>query len=232
MIGIVIPTYNESENLENLVNQILKLDLPVTIIIVDDNSPDRTGEIADRLAASYSQIKVIHRQAKLGLGTAYKAGFDFALKAKLDHVLTMDADFSHHPSFIPDIIKYCDSYDIVIGSRYVENGTTTNFGLHRKFISRSANFFAHWILGMTVNDCTAGFRCYKLDSLKKVPLDKIRSNGYSFLVEMLYYCQKCDLSIKEIPINFIAREQGLSKISKKEIFNALKTIFRLKWQHF
>lgn len=230
MICIVIPTYNESENLEKLVKEILKLGYPFHVVIVDDSSPDSTGEIADKLAAEIDRVRVIHRPGKLGLGTAYKAGIKLAMDESFEHVITMDADFSHHPSYLPKMIEHRHDYDIVIGSRYVDGGKTTNFGLHRKIISRSANFFAHWLLGMNANDCTAGFRCYKLSSLKKIPLDEIKSDGYSFLVEMLYYCQRARLMIREIPINFIAREQGKSKISKKEIFNALRTISRLKIQ--
>jgi len=241
-IAVIIPTYNESDNIEALAKEILALRLgpstgsgqalgdtteAIAIIIVDDNSPDGTGKIADELAELYSGINVIHRPAKLGLGTAHIAGFKEALALGADCVVTMDADFSHHPSYIPDLVAGSRDAQLVIGSRYVDGGGTVNWGLRRQILSRGANAFARLVLGIRAHDCTAGFRCYRRGMLESIELNEIFSDGYSFLIEMLYKCQRRGWEIGEVPIIFEDRRHGTSKISRREIFNALYTVLCL-----
>ena len=255
--AVIIPTYNESDNIEALAKEILALRLgpsttlrpcsgrasgetsgqtlsdtteAIAIIIVDDNSPDGTGKIADELAKLYSGIKVIHRPAKLGLGTAYISGFKEALALGADCVVTMDADFSHHPSYIPDLVARSRDAQLVIGSRYVGGGGTVNWGVRRQILSRGSNIFARLVLGLKAHDCTAGFRCYRREVLESIELDEVFSDGYSFLIEMLYKCQRRGWEIGEVPIIFEDRRHGTSKISRREIFKALYTVLRLRWR--
>lgn len=226
--AIVVPTYNEKENLPTLLNTLLQLPLDATVIVVDDNSPDGTGAIADEFATRHAQIRVIHRLGKLGLGTAYVAGFKKALAAEADRVVTMDADFSHNPHYIPSLVALCERFDVGIGSRYVAGGgIDADWGLHRKLLSAAANRFARTVLGLRAHDCTAGFRCYRADVLRSIPLDDIRSNGYSFLVEMLFLCQSYGFSVGETPILFEDRREGISKISQVEIVKGVRTVLRL-----
>lgn len=228
-IAIILPTYNERENLEPLVLDILGLGLPVRIVVVDDNSPDGTGEIADALARVHPQVLVVHRPAKMGLGRAYLAGFATAFDLDVDLVLTMDADFSHHPRYIPDLVRLVaeGTCDLAIGSRYVPGGGTRNWGVGRQVLSRGANLFARTMLGLRAHDCTAGFRCYRRELLEVAPLDRILSDGYSFLIELLYRWQQMGGRVSETPILFEDRRAGRSKISKAEIGKALLTVLRL-----
>ena len=237
-IAVIIPTYNESGNIEALAKEILALRLgsgqalgdTTKIIIVDDNSPDGTGKIADELAKLYSGIKVIHRPAKLGLGTAYIAGFKEALALGADRILTMDADFSHHPRYIPDLVVKSRDAQLVIGSRYVDGGGTVNWGLQRQILSKGANTFTRLVLGLKAHDCTGAFRCYRREVLESIELDKIFSDGYSFMIEVLYKCQQRGWEIGEVPIIFEDRRHGTSKISRREIFKALYTVLCLGWE--
>lgn len=226
-IRVIIPTYNEKENITDLATQILALDIGAGVIIVDDNSPDGTGQIADALAAADSRVKVIHRPGKLGLGTAYIAGFKLALADGADRLITMDADFSHDPAYIPALVTLANHFHITIGSRYVPQGGVRNWELHRRFLSWGANAFARTLLGLKARDCTAGFRCYHREVLENIDLDHIFSSGYSFLVEMLFKCQRKGFTVGEIPIIFANRERGQSKISRTEIYKAMYTVARL-----
>lgn len=227
--AIIVPTYNEKENIESLVTQLAALPLDSRIIIVDDGSPDGTGEIADRLAEEHAErVEVIHRSGKLGLGTAYVRGFKRALRSEADLVCTMDADFSHHPRYIPDLVrKIQDGYDLVIGSRYVKGGGTNGCSTSRKLLSWGANAFARVALGLHAHDATAGFRCYRREVLEEVGIDAIKADGYSFLIEMLYRVQRLDWRVGESPILFENRQQGVSKISQDEILKAVWTVVRL-----
>jgi len=229
--AVIIPTYNERENLSDLVAQILALSNPLEIIIVDDASPDGTGILADALAACHGRVHVLHRAGKLGLGTAYVAGFKRAFELGAERVMTMDADFSHHPRYIPDILRAAEETDIVIGSRYVPGGGTRHWGWQRVMLSWGANTFARIVLGLRAHDCTAGFRCYRRAVLESIELDRILSNGYSFLLELLYACQSQGWRIGEVPILFADRQRGASKISRQEIFKALYTVLRLRVAH-
>ncbi len=229
-LAIVIPTYNESENIVALVNGILDLGLDTSLIIVDDNSPDGTGRLADELARKHARVQVIHRPAKLGLGSAHIAGMKAALDADAPYVVTMDADFSHHPRYLPDVVDSLDEFDVVIGSRYVAGGGTTHCTVPRRALSRGANLFARSVLSLQAGDATAGFRGYRQAVLRSIPLDEIVSDGYSFLIEMLYRCERHGWRVGEVPILFENRQRGASKISKSEIVKAWQTVARLGWE--
>ena len=225
-VTIVLPTYNEAENIRRLLPELLALPNAVGVCVVDDNSPDGTGQIADEWAAREPRVNVVHRAGKLGLGTAYVAGFHHALGRGAEAVLTMDADFSHHPRYIPAILTQADRADLVIGSRYVPGGQV-NYPFHRRLLSRTANLVARTALGLHARDCTAGFRLYRDYTLKSVPLDRIFSNGYSFLVEMLTLIEARGYRAAEVPIVFNDRQFGESKISSREIVKAMYTVARL-----
>lgn len=223
----IVPTFNESENLARLLAALLALPVNLDVVVVDDNSPDGTGELADAWSKKTGRVHVIHRPAKLGLGTAYLAGFAHALSHGYERIITMDADFSHDPSYIPAMLMRCERADVVIGSRYVRDGGTKDCTLPRKMLSRTANAVAQTALGLTPRDCTAGFRCYRADVLRSLPLDSIVSNGYSFLVEIAYLIQQRGWRFEELPIVFTNRTLGNSKISRMEIVKAIMTIWRL-----
>jgi glycosyltransferase involved in cell wall biosynthesis len=227
-VSVIVPTYNEKENIASLVTQLLALPTSVRVIVVDDNSPDGTGEIADRLAVENAgRVSVIHRPGKRGLGTAYIAGFKGGLAEGADLVCSMDADFSHNPRYIPDIVeKINQGYDLVIGSRYVHEGGSTQT-LDRKVFSWGANTVTRVLLGLHAHDTTAGFRCYRRQALESLDLDSIKSSGYSFLFEMLFRVERRGCKVGEVPIIFEDRRLGASKISRNEIIKALGTLLRL-----
>jgi dolichol-phosphate mannosyltransferase len=230
-VNVIVPTYNERENIKALVTQLLALPTGVLVIVVDDNSPDGTGDIADRLAEENpGRIDVIHRAGKLGLGTAYIAGFRRALAGGADLICTMDADFSHNPRYIPDMVAKIDQgYDLVIGSRYVPGGGSSGCTFDRKLLSWGANAFARTVLGLRAHDTTAGFRCYRREVLESVQLDEIKASGYSFLIEMLHRVRRRGWQVGEVPIVFENRRLGTSKISRTEITRAMGTVLRLGW---
>ena len=225
--ALVLPTYNESENLAAMVAAIQALPIPIHIVVVDDNSPDGTGAIADGPRRNHHRFEVIHRSGKLGLGTAYAAGFQRAIAAGNDLILTMDADFSHDPQYLPAILAASTRYDLVIGSRYVTEGGFRDWPWHRQLLSWGANTIAHLLLGLHAWDCTAGFRCYRRQVLEAVDPSSIRANGYSYLIEMLYCCERLGFTVGEVPIIFADRRLGQSKISQNEIFKAGRTVLRL-----
>ncbi|MFN8487101.1 MAG: polyprenol monophosphomannose synthase [Caldilineaceae bacterium] len=226
---MIVPTYNERENLGRLVQRLRALPGNVHLLVVDDNSPDGTGEIAEALAATDPGVHVIHRAGKLGLGTAYKAGFAYGLEQGYQFLCTMDADFSHSPESLPALLdKASQGYDLVIGSRYVAGGKVVGSTSSRKLISYFANWLAHLLLGVAARDCTAGFRCYRRKVLETIDLAMIFSSGYSFLIEMAFYCQQAGFRIGEVPITFVNRTEGASKISKTEILKAFYTLLRLR----
>jgi len=231
-IFVIIPTYNEKENIASLTGKILGLPIAAEVVVVDDNSPDGTGKLLDELKSGEKRLHVIHRPGKLGLGTAHIAGLKYAIARNADLAVTMDADFSHDPAYIPALVGAADKLDLVIGSKHMSGGRMENSPFHRRLLSICANHFAKAALGLKAADCTAGFRCYKLSALKTVELDGIFSNGYSFLIEMLYRLQRLNFSVGEVPIVFVDRELGISKISKDEIFKALCTVLRLAWDRF
>ena len=228
---VIVPTYNERDNIEPLLRQLLDLPLRLHVIVVDDNSPDGTGDLAEMLASkSGGRVQVIHREGKLGLGTAYIAGFRQALSDGAEYILTMDADFSHNPRYIPVMLeKARQGFDLIIGSRYVPGGGTRNCALPRILLSWGANGFARLMLGLRAHDTTAGFRCYRSRVIESIGLDEIRSSGYSFLIEMLYRAQRRGWRVGEVPIIFDNRRLGQSKISREEIIRAQQTVLRLAW---
>ena len=228
-VTVIVPTYNERENIESLVTQLLALPTGVKVIVVDDNSPDDTGAIADRLVAeSDGRVGVIHRAGKLGLGTAYIAGFKQALSDGAGLICTLDADFSHNPRYIPGLVnKVGQGYDLVIGSRYVRGGGSSGCTFTRILLSWGANAFARTMLGLRAHDTTAGFRCYRREVLAGMDLDGIKASGYSFLIEMLYGVQRRGWKVGEVPIIFENRRLGASKVSRDEIIKAMGTVLRL-----
>jgi len=223
---IVLPTYNEAVNIMLLVPELLKLPATVDLCVVDDNSPDNTGHLADEWAAKTSRVHVIHRAGKMGLGTAYIAGFRYALEQDYEAALTMDADFSHHPRYVPAMLQAIAHNDLVIGSRYVPGGDVL-YPFYRRWLSKTSNFVARLALGLKARDCTAGFRLYRTSTLRQIPLDQIFSNGYSFLVEMLTLVQATGARVAEVPIVFEDRQYGVTKISTQEIFKGMYTVARL-----
>ncbi len=226
---VIVPTYNERENLERLVHQVRMQPGNIHVLIVDDNSPDGTGAIADQLAAIDRGVSVIHRHGKQGLGTAYKAGFRLGVERGYHYLCTMDADFSHDPVALPLLInKAALGDDLVVGSRYVAGGGMEGRGLALKVLSHGANLLAHLFLGIAIRDCTAGFRCYRRCVLETLDLDMIFSSGYSFLIEMAYHCQRAGFRCGEVPITYVNRTEGDSKISKSEIYKAFYTLLRLR----
>lgn len=229
---VIVPTYNEVDNLEDLLTALLDLPLDLGVIVVDDNSPDGTGELAERWHDKEpDRVQVIHRPAKLGLGTAYLAGFHRAMKEfDAARVFTMDADFSHHPRYIPGMVDLGKSKDIVIGSRYVPGGGSRNCSRGRILLSRVANIVARLPLGLEARDATAGYRLYHRRVLDSIPLHEIKSSGYSFQVEMLFLCQRRGWHTGEVPILFEDRRHGTTKISRHEVYAAVYTVARLFWR--
>jgi dolichol-phosphate mannosyltransferase len=227
---IVIPTYNESKNILSLIREIFKVNPDFHILVVDDNSPDGTGTIADQLADSDPRVKVIHRQKKSGLGSAYVAGFKHALAGGYDLIFQMDADFSHQPKYLPDFIKALEDNDLVLGSRYVPGGGVKNWGPHRRLLSYLGGLYARLILGLSYRDLTGGFKAWRRQVLEKIDLDKIRADGYSFQIETTYRAHQKGFKIKEIPIVFVDRTGGKSKMSFGIFLEATWIVWRLRFR--
>jgi glycosyltransferase involved in cell wall biosynthesis len=225
---VVLPCYNERDNIRPLVEQIAGLGLALDVLVVDDNSPDGTGRIAEELRTTCPQLSVLHRPGKLGLGTAYRAGFRWALERGYGRVVTMDADCSHQPRYLPRIVETARRADLVIGSRYTEGGGAEGWPLQRKIISGAANRLARSVLGVTARDCTSGYRCYSSAALIRIDPETVLSSGYSFLVEMLYRVERAGLTVAETPIIFVDRAAGRSKISRIEVYKTLFTLARLR----
>ena len=230
-ILVIIPTYNEKENIPLIIPEIKKRLPDANVLVVDDNSPDGTSQIAKDLANRIDGIFVLDRTKKEGLGKAYIAGFKWALEKNYDLIFEMDADFSHNPDYLPDFIEAAKSADLVIGSRYVNgNVNVINWPMKRLLLSYFGNVAARIIAGIKIMDCTGGFKCFRADTLRAIDLDKVASSGYSFQVEMNYYVQKKGLKIKEIPIIFKDRELGVSKMSSKIVNEALALLWKLRFK--
>ncbi len=226
---IIIPTYNEVDNLRPLLEDIFAQVPQCDILIIDDNSADGTGKLADEIHAENSQVYVIHRSGKLGLGTAYITGFKYALAHDYGAVFEMDADFSHNPCYLPAFLQAVEHAHLVIGSRYVQGGGTPGWSPLRRLISSGGNVFARMLLGMPVRDCTAGFRCYRTLVLRNIDLDTIQSQGYAFQVELTYRVLKQGFKIVEIPIVFVDRRAGKSKMSRKIIVEAFTYVLQTRF---
>jgi dolichol-phosphate mannosyltransferase len=232
--SIVIPTFNEAENLPIIIQRIFDLDIPsLNILIVDDNSPDGTGEIADQLAEKYSgKVDVLHRKGKLGLGTAYIEGFKICLDQGAKRIIQMDADFSHNPEKVTELISSLDNYDMVLGSRYVEGGSLDReWAFWRKGLSSFGNFYARIILGMPIKDVTGGFRAWRRETLLGIPLERVKSQGYAFQVEMGYITHLKGFRIKEIPIYFADRSRGDSKMSLNIQIEAARRVWSILYEY-
>ena len=227
---VIVPTYNERENIERLIATVLAQDPSLEILVVDDGSPDGTGEIADRISAQNPRVHVEHRPKKMGLGTAYLAGFRWALERDYAYVFEMDADFSHDPAHLPQFLSAIKSCDLVLGSRY-RNGrvTVVNWPMTRLLLSYCANIYARVITGLQLGDATGGFKCFRRSVLEAIPLDQVRSNGYAFQIEMSFRAVRKNFRITEIPIVFVDRTDGVSKMSKHIVREAIWMVWRLRW---
>ena len=226
---VIFPTYNEADNIANMVESVSSLDIEASILIVDDNSTDGTGRIADELTHKHENVFVIHRERKLGLGSAYVRGFSFGLERKFDYICEMDADFSHDPKYLKDFYRYIDEYDIVSGSRYINGTSIVNWPFSRLVVSFFANKFVKIITGMPFTDCMGGFKCFKSEVIRDIGLDNIVSHGYVFQMEMLYRAFKRGYRIKEIPIIFVNRKYGDSKLDKSEALESFFVVLYLKF---
>ena len=227
-ILVILPTYNERENLSEIVPSILHQDNRIHILIIDDASPDGTGELADKIAAGEPRVEVIHRAGKLGLGTAYIAGFRWALERGFDLVFEMDADFSHDPAHIPDFLKAAETHDVVLGSRYLRGVTVVNWPMSRLLLSFFANRYARVVTGIPLSDLTSGFKCFRREVLEALHLERVRSNGYSFQIEMTFRAWHRGFRVAEIPIVFVDRSVGESKMSRAIVWEAVWMVWRLR----
>ena len=225
---VVIPTYNERDNIVRLSREILKQHPSLHILFVDDNSPDGTGIIADELAAADDRITVIHRPGKLGLGSAYITGFKTALKTDADYIIEMDADFSHDPGVLPVFLETITGCDLVVGSRYLNGVSVVNWPIRRLILSYFASVYTRFVTGLKIMDCTSGFKCFRRSTLEAMNLDNVKSDGYSFQIEMNYLCMEKGLNIVEVPIIFIDRHAGSSKMSRKIVREAILMVWKLK----
>ncbi len=225
---VVTPTYNEAENIEQLIRSVLSQGSDIHILVVDDNSPDGTADVVDRLKANDVRIHLIRRQEKMGLGTAYVAGFKFALEQNYDYVLEMDADFSHNPKEISNFLNNMNGCDLVLGSRYKNGVRVVHWPIRRLILSYAANLYTRIVTGLPVKDATSGFKCFRRSALEAIDLDSIRSNGYAFQIEMTFLTWKKGFRVCEIPIIFVDRRSGVSKMSRNIVYEAALMVWRLK----
>ena len=230
---VILPTYNEAENLEHIVGAVLER-LPAygRVLVVDDSSPDGTGEIADRLASAEDSVDVLHRPRKEGLGPAYLAGFRVALDDGADRIIEMDADFSHDPADLPRLIQATEEADLAIGSRYVSGGGVTDWGPMRRFISRGGSAYSRLALGLPVRDLTGGFKCYRRQVLETINLDTIEARGYAFQVETTYRAIRAGFRVVEIPITFKDRADGSSKMSRSIVAEAMWRVPAMRFRRW
>ncbi len=233
MFTVILPTYNERENLAQFVSALNEVfrskDLDGRIIVVDDNSPDGTGGLADELAGSSGRLSVIHRPQKQGIGPAYVAGFRAALKTGASYIFEMDCDFSHNPAYVPDFLEAIRDADLVLGSRYVAGGRVENWGMGRRMISQGGSLYARTILGVGVHDLTGGFKCFRREVLETLDLENVSSLGYGFQIEMTYRAIRLGFRVKEIPITFTDRQLGQSKMSKRIFLEAAPLVWKLRF---
>jgi dolichol-phosphate mannosyltransferase len=224
---VIVPTYNERENLPALVERVLGLPAQIDLLVVDDNSPDGTGQLADELAAKNARVHILHRAVKNGLGRAYCDGFKWALARDFEFIMEMDGDFSHNPDEIPNFLKAAQDADLVLGSRYRNGIRVINWPLKRLMLSMGAAKYVRLVTGMPISDPTGGYKCFRRGTLQSIDLDAVRSNGYSFQIEMTHKIWRQGLKIAEVPITFLDRFQGTSKMSRKIVWEALGMVWRL-----
>ncbi|MEO0093511.1 MAG: polyprenol monophosphomannose synthase [candidate division WOR-3 bacterium] len=227
---VIFPTYNEAENIESIIKAVLAQSPELDVLVIDDNSPDGTGQIVERLKAENPRVNIIHRPGKLGLGTAYVVGFRYALEKGYDYCFEMDADFSHPPEDIPRFIKLLSEYDLIIGSRYCNGVSVVNWPMKRLLLSYFACLYARKVTGCPIRDLTAGFKCYSRRVLEGIDLNKLKADGYGFQIEIDYMIWRKGYRIKEIPIVFTERRVGVSKMSKRIIWQAFFLVLRLRLQ--
>jgi dolichol-phosphate mannosyltransferase len=225
---VVIPTYNERENLGPLLSQVFAQRLPIEVLIIDDNSPDGTGAMADELAAADPRVHVMHRAGKMGLGSAYVAGFRYALERDYDAVFEMDADFSHNPDSLPEFLRELETADLVVGSRYLHGVTVVNWPLKRLILSYGANVYSRVITGIPIKDLTGGYKCFRRRVLESLDLSRVKSDGYGFQIEINYKAWRKGFRIKEIPILFVDRRAGESKMNRRIVWEAAFMVWRLR----
>jgi len=225
---VIIPTYKERENLVPLLKQIFAQGLLLEVLIIDDNSPDGTGAVADEIAAADPRVHVLHRPAKMGLGSAYVAGFRYALERDYDAVFEMDADFSHSPESLPEFLRELESADLVVGSRYLHGVTVVNWPLKRLILSYGANVYSRVITGIPIKDLTGGYKCFRRQVLEALDLSRVRSDGYGFQIEINYKTWRKGFRIREIPILFVDRRAGESKMNRKIVWEAAWMVWRLR----
>ncbi len=224
---VCLPTYNERENLERMLRSLVALG--VRVLVIDDNSPDGTGEIADRLAGELEGVSVLHRPRKEGLGPAYLAGFREVLQGDAAYVLEMDCDFSHDPAAVPRLVAACEQdADVALGSRYVAGGGTENWGLARRIVSAGGSFYARALLGLGIRDLTGGFKCFRREVLEAIDLDAIHSKGYAFQIETTYRVLRAGFRVEEVPIRFVDRTEGTSKMSRTIFLEAVVRVPALR----
>jgi dolichol-phosphate mannosyltransferase len=228
---VIIPTYNEAENIKQIIEAVLKQDNIISVLIVDDNSPDGTAQIVKNIRSTSDRVHLIERHAKLGLGSAYVEGFKYALNEGYDYIFEMDADFSHDPSELNNMLAEIKDNDLVIGSRYIKGVNVVNWPLRRLILSYFAALYVRCITGMKITDPTSGFKCFRKEVLQAINLDEILSDGYSFQIEMHYRIWTKKFRIKEIPIIFTDRRSGKSKMSKKIVREAILMVWKLKYLH-
>jgi dolichol-phosphate mannosyltransferase len=226
---VVIPTYNEAENLPLLVPRVLEQDPRLEVLVVDDDSPDRTGKLADELAEKTGRVHVLHRRGKQGLGAAYRAGFARALELDPDVVIQMDADFSHPPETLRTMLAEIEGCDVVLGSRYLNGVTVVNWPIERILISYFGNWYARRVTGLPISDTTGGFRCMRRSALERVGFERIRADGYAFQIELNYRFVRGGARLKEIPFFFLDRTRGVSKLSVRIGFEALWAVWRMRF---
>ena len=227
---VIVPTYNERENIRRLVDSVLKQDGRLELLIVDDGSPDGTGQIVAELEAADRRVHLLEREKKMGLGTAYIAGFRWALERDYQYILEMDADFSHDPAHLQQFLRAIENADLVLGSRYQQGRVTVvNWPITRLILSYSANLYARAVTGLPVWDATGGFKCFRRSVLEAIDLSRVRSNGYAFQIEMSFRAWKRNFRIAEIPIVFVDRTEGTSKMSKSIVREAIWMVWRLRW---
>lgn len=229
-ILVVIPTYNEAENIPKLVPAVLRQAPTIDILVVDDGSPDGTGTIVKEIMAATPRVFLLEREGKQGLGTAYVAGFKFAIERGYDLVFEMDADFSHNPNDIPHFLEKIKEADLVIGSRYINGVRVLNWPMNRLLLSYSANVYTQIITGLPIHDATGGFKCYRIEALKAIDLDKIKSNGYAFQIEISFKVWKKGFRLVEIPIVFLDRRVGISKMSRSIVYEAVFMLWKLRFR--
>jgi dolichol-phosphate mannosyltransferase len=227
---VIIPTYNERENIGRLIVTVLDQDDRLEVLVVDDGSPDGTAAIVEAMQTNDTRVHILKRPRKMGLGTAYLAGFKWSLERDYDFTFEMDADFSHDPAHLPEFLRAIESADLVLGSRYRDGKVTVvNWPIGRLLLSYFANIYARWVTGMQLFDATGGFKCYRRSVLKAIDLDDVRSNGYAFQIEMSFRAWKRNFRIVEIPIVFVDRTEGTSKMSKAIVREAVWMVWRLRW---